>query len=447
MTIQTSFSYDNYPNLWDEILAYASSEAKRDVRPVSRALRTAIDRRVRHLVLTAGPPSGSSQGDVAEGAEASAYDWRSGQSAPTFPALQHLSAWGEEEEWAPWGMGDDLLVPPWKEQRSLTCLTRVVDLRGYFHQWLHLGRIGHLFPNIDTLRLTQDKRGTFFYYVPFAANTLVLFPSPKGLAANRAHPVCMHLTGVGDEDDDQYDDEWNAGVAPAWGPEPPCWPEPPNPPAILESMLPEAVPDVQPPLDEPRGIPAGVKCIVVNFSGHVGNAAGSFHFLYDLQEEVEEVVFFLPHLSALSDTGSTTAAYPMDLVEIMRSPTARHTVVGAECCEEDFANKVREALKVLSFNVPHMDVDYSIDDELTRGMSAWHRTSLASRGRVLRERAAFRAARQGRAGPGSPRLSLQQKIDDRLGRLEFVTVEEYRKRVGDETAMLHMVQYPAAQTA
>lgn len=58
----------------------------------------------------------------------------------------------------------------------------------------------------------------------------------------------------------------------------------------------------------------------------------------------------------------------MDLVEVMRSRTAKHVIVGAECVDDaEFADLLREALKVLTVHEPQLDVDYSIDS-LGRGV-------------------------------------------------------------------------------
>lgn len=432
MTIQTSFSYDNFPNLWDEILSHASTEAKRDVRTVSRALRSAIDRRVRHLILTAGPPPQSEEDlDVADGAEAAAYDWRTGLTMPTFPVLQRIGAWGSEDDsFNCWGSNFDIVVPPWREQRALTRLTGIVDFFGYIHQWLHLGRISHLFTHLEVLRLTQDADGTFLFYLPFGADTVVLFPSPKGLEANMANPICKGLSGGRNRAEEP-------SILDAF------WPEPPQPSELLVSMLPEAEPEMNPPLDVPRGIPFGVHRLVVNLDGHIGNPATSFHFLYDIPEHVAEIVFVLPHLTSLSGTGSVKGASAVDLVEVMRSSTARHTVVGCECVGvANFADEVREALKALTVHEPHLDVDYSIDDELTCGMSGWQRKSVASRAHALSHDIVFWGDHLTVPVPQEKTLSLKQKVDDRLSRLEFVTVEEYRRRVGEEAAALHLIQYP-----
>lgn len=94
------------------------------MRIVSRALRSAIDRRVRHLVLTAGPPPRSEEDlDITDGVEASAYDWHSGVVKSTFPVLQRISAWGSENEpFHCWGNNFDAETPAWREQRALTQL-------------------------------------------------------------------------------------------------------------------------------------------------------------------------------------------------------------------------------------------------------------------------------------------------------------------------------------
>lgn len=206
------------------------------------------------------------------------------------------------------------------------------------------------------------------------------------------------------------------------------------------------------PSGEDGSVFPGTERIVVNFDGNVGNAGQSFHCLYYPPAHVEELVFVLPHLASLNAKGTVKAANANDLVEVMRSSTAKYTIVGAKCVGEDFENSVRDALKSLTVMEPHADVDYDIDDECTRTMSTWQRKSHRSRSEAFRERrrwaedlhAAGIAAMAGLESPPEidpPTVSLQQKVEGRLGRLEFVTVEEYRKRVGDETATLHLIQY------
>lgn len=93
--MRTSFSYLNYPNLWDEILNHTSTEAQRNVRLVSRALRAAVDRRIRHVILTPGPPESGKRkpnlADVPKGVSVSGYDAASGASVPTFPDIRLLT--------------------------------------------------------------------------------------------------------------------------------------------------------------------------------------------------------------------------------------------------------------------------------------------------------------------------------------------------------------------
>lgn len=419
--MRTSFSYQNYPNIWDQILFYASPAVLRVVRLVDRDLRSAIDRRIRHLILTAG-------GIAVNGihfAVCAAYDSAAGGITSAFPALRHVTsecphACCELEEYA-----------PAHKQLPLTSLTRTVDIRGVLHLHFRMHGMVHVFPRLDTLRLTQDREGRHFAFQPLDAHTLVLFPSPAGLQVCRDHKECKDLVDPSWGDDDESDDSDNP-----WAAEPAVWPAPPPRPAMLDGLL---------PVTENGEIRPGTKRVVVNFGGHVGNPASSFHCLYAPRTGVEEMVFVLPHLSSLRGKGKVIAANQHELVESMRSPTARHTVVGAECVGDGFAESVRAALKSLTCMITHPDVDYSIDDDLTRDMSPLNRSLYSARANVLREEKKLFAHALGVSEVLDPEMSLQQKVEGQLGRLEFLTVEEYRERVGDESAALHLIQYAGEQ--
>lgn len=419
--MRTSFSYQNYPNLWDDILDYTSTEALSELRLVDHALCSAIDRRIRHVVLTSG-------GDPVEGpygALVNSCDSTTGLQMSTFPSL-HLITCGccstrcEEEECA-----------PALEQVPLTRLTRVADIRGVLHYHFRLHGMSQVFPRLETVRLTHDAEGRHFAFQPMDAHTLVLFPSPAGLQVCRDHSACKDLVDPrwpDDEDSDEFENPWAS--------EPAAWPTPPPWPSMLHDLL---------PASETGEIRPGTRRVVVNFGGHVANPAASFHCLYSPGEDVEEIVFVLPHITALDAKGTVSAADPHELVEVMRSPTARHTVVGAECVGEGFADGVRHALKCLTYAIAHPDVDYNIDDEITRDMSPLNRSLYSARANVLREEQRLFAHVRGGPEAGEPKLSLQQKIEGQLSRLDFLTVGEYRKRVGDETATLHLMQYAGRQ--
>lgn len=284
------------------------------------------------------------------------------------------------------------------------------------------------------MRLTQDASGTYLPFMPFDASTYVLFPNPAGYQVVREHPVCQACLDEYESDSslEEFDSPWST--------ERPVWPAPPRPPGLLEDLLPSR---------ELRRIPQHTSRVVVNLDGHVGDAGQSFHFLYDLPPHVTSLVFILPHLASLHAKGVVEDANANDVVEAMRSSTAKHTVVGAECIGENFENSIRDALKRLTLAEAHLDVDYDIDDEYTRTMSSWQRKSYRSRSETLREERRWADdlhmhGLQDSPEPKPASMSLKQKLDDRLSRLEFITVEEYRKRTGDETAILHLIQHAGA---
>lgn len=433
-----SFSYQNYPNLWDEILNSTSPEGLRNVRLVNSALRSAVDRRIRHLIMTpCFLESGEEMLDLCEGPEGAllvGYDPVSGVSTATFPDVRFVTPWSDEGRRV-FARGDKgPLEPSWSEQRFLTRLTRVLDVRGYFHPHFDPGVIGHLFPRLETVRLTQDASGTYLPFMPFDASTYVLFPNTAGYQVVRVHPVCQAC--LDEYESDSSLEEFNS----PWSTERPVWPAPPHPPGLLEDLLPSR---------ELRRIPQHTSRVVVNLDGHVGDAGQSFHFLYDLPPHVTSLVFILPHLASLHAKGVVEDANANDVVEAMRSSTAKHTVVGAECIGENFENSIRDALKRLTLAEAHFDVDYDINDEYTRTMSSWQRKSYRLRSETLREERRWAEdlhmhGLQDSPEPKPASMSLKQKLDDRLRRLEFITVEEYRKRIGDETAMLHLIQYASA---
>lgn len=154
------------------------------------------------------------------------------------------------------------------------------------------------------------------------------------------------------------------------------WPEVPNPPRLMDDLLPPV---------EVGDMPCGTTRVVVYLGGNVYNAGQSFHALYH-RAHVRELVFFLPHLTSLDAGGTVKGHNANDLVEVMRSSTAKHTIVETECLGEDFEDSVRDALKRLTVAESQFDVDYDIVGEYTRTMSSWNRKSHGASAATLRER-------------------------------------------------------------
>lgn len=106
----------------------------------------------------------------------------SGVSLPTFPDLSFITPWAHETKRAFTTADRSVSEPSWAEQKCLTRLTRVVDVRGYIHHHFSLGQVDgrirrahpiHALPSPDVRRV----------------------PSLKGVQACRAHPGVQGASG------------------------------------------------------------------------------------------------------------------------------------------------------------------------------------------------------------------------------------------------------------
>lgn len=478
---RVSFSYENFPHLWDDILGYACTEVIRDVRLVSRALRQAVDRRVRHLAMFEPLQVRNWRSYPANKlqccwAEAWAVDRasRPGLRLP-FQVLQYLEGWDK-----------GVLA----EHIKLTRLTRTLDIVGYFrgdYNDLNFFAYGcgnlknGLFPRLRTLRLLLCHDGTFTPYIPIPAETVVLCPSPKGLAANKSHSCYRALYEVDEMDEDDEVVEIT-----------PPWPTPESPP------YPDLLRTLMCGVDAFAAIRNHVfSRIVLNLRGRSTHAGDSFHFLFSLRPHVREVVIILPWYSSLDDDGrydDPKAFDPWDVVDIMRSPWAKYIVVGAEVIGPGCAAEIRATMRRWTRHTVFRDVDYSLAphegprmEEAVRALYKSQADRLYAKSfeeerearrldRWRARKAARRAYREAQNLPVNdndlhrrkpftyalscgccifsddpdygldeeeevklPRMSLAQKHRDRMKQLEFLTLQEYRARVGDEDAALHVI--------
>lgn len=461
-----SFTYDNFPHLWDDILASTTSwKTKLALRRVSKSLRNVIDRQlVKHIVLDHG---GIEAVDV----------YSPGHGIPGCHELSPKT-WADEHE------RRSAHPPP-----ELMKHVRVVDIRGYIVPCVDMTLLAPAFPSLDMLRITTgiEYHDTYTPYIPFEAKTLVLFTNQKGLEGifehwwyqdeDDEHPWPTHdEDGDGGDTDhgnhgeedggegDEMDEEWD-----------PDWDEPPN----------------ERPLVPPRAIlhdlPECYRKIVLNMNGLDQPIAPMYPYLLDLPPHVEELVVVVPKFTRLDDEGSImpgplpvgapSLVFPMnilDLVGTLGKNAARFTVVGLERVGEECVRQFRDTLYSQVTTTLYYDVDYAIDDEITTSMPRQARDfALQDVQQARHVRVVFDSGEsdngsgaegeeRDRGGPRTkrirlvhdpdppdedapPLMSLKDKVDGILGRIELISMPEYVKRVGEETAALEVIEYGSSK--
>lgn len=439
MTI--SFSYENFPHLWDLIIASADHNTQLALRRLSRALPFVIDRRqAEHLVLyTEGPEQTLVTG-----------------------VYKHHAHFREDahvyEEPAFWMNA---------RTRAITARTRVLDIQGYcppvyapdLFEYMH-------FPALEVLRLTHapsDFTAEHFHpYVPpnFTPKTVVLFSDDAG-TENLMEHWWFQMEAQADTEE--------------------------------EHMVPTGM-DVS-----RKALPKSVTKVVVNVRGEDFEAAQMWPFAADLPAHVKELVIVAPRYTDLDDEGHvgnlTPALCISDLLSVAFNPrTEKVLFVGFERMPQGFVEAFEGALRAVHRSAVYTDVDYSIDDELTLEMSQELRESLMARAELMRREstggseadgdegdggseASGGEAAEGRSGvdngvgagkgkddaandgnnadegdnsaettAGAPEtepapLSYKQKVDQMLAGYEFVSKAAYVRRVGEETAALELLEY------
>lgn len=310
------FTYVNFPLLWDDIIAHADWDALAVIRAVERNLGPVVDREVRHLVLSPDP------GNVVtvRGPTGAAQAVRD---------LNPDSALGAAE-------------------RALCARTSVVDVRGFFHPTFDLRPLARAFPNLRVLRLTSDAEQQVTPYVPFPAEVLVLFTNPSGLGAVYEHWYFRHPSEES-EASEPGDDVANDYQYEVHG----------------RRLAPRGV--------ARHRLPASVRRIVVNMCGDHAPPSTMWPACENPPAHVRDVVVVVPRYRTLKGEGEMSAdcvdsVLAIGILEMLRAPNPRFTLVGVDEVAPDYEARLRELLRNDATEIIHADVDYSIDDPLTVDM-------------------------------------------------------------------------------
>lgn len=405
--METSFSYDNFPHLWDAIIGYATPRARQTIRLLSRAHRYAVNRF--HLVLVPGM---------------STWALVSGLWGPA-PELQAML----QALLSPANCKDFALL------RSRIPTTKVLELRGFVMPSVDLRRLRPALPNVEIVRICNEPGiRTFTPYIPLEAETLVLFMNMSGWAADGRNPNIMQIVDLTQQPRFFGEDE------------------------------------EEKPLVVPRSarleFPESYRKLVVNMNGYAASAYHLFPFLRNPPAELEEVVIVGPRYRDLTHSGTTScppssfgpeAAADWKTVyfravqrlvrwELVRklsrweyNSKVRFTLVGFEDVPPVGEVPARDDLMMTICNSikfrAQPNVDYDIDDQYTMAMS------LELRGKLKQEAARARGDKGTRTRYTGPFVSLERKMIEARSRIEFVTRRQYVKRVGPQRARLELIEY------
>ncbi|EJT47798.1 hypothetical protein A1Q1_03259 [Trichosporon asahii var. asahii CBS 2479] len=269
--------------------------------------------------------------------------------------------------------------------------TRILDVRGLFPQQCYLPALRSVFSNISVLRLTTIS-GTYSPYVPFGAETLVLFTSPHG-------PDC-------EANPRAFDNLRSAG---------------------LTDSSPRPVPqDV-----DWRTVPGTVKRVVINMGGDDQPAADLWPFIAIPPPHITEMVIIFPRVLRSNIamvppfSFGRTFFYPdivaEDIAETLdgSDPRLRVTLVGFELWRIqglDFEKLLRDQLFYSQLQgVEYEKIGFTIDfDE--------------DGGRKVRPIAKNAAAHE-------------RMVRQLMSQVEMMTWEEYVESVGAERARIETVEY------
>lgn len=310
------FTYANLPSLWDDIISASDPGAQLVIRSLDRGLRSAIDsRQLRHLILS--PDSGN------------VFSVRGPRHAVA--ALRRLD---------PDSVTD--------AQRAPCAHTTVIDVRGFFYPTFDVGPLVPLFSGLKVLRMVSDPEQQVTPYVPFPAETLVLFTNPLGLGPVYEHWYFRHPSesssdeepGADAEKDYQYEVHGRR-LAPR---------------GISRHKLPECC-----------------TRLVVNMCGDHSPPSSMWPFCENPLPHVKDVTIVVPRYRTLQGEGEMDAdcvesVLAVSMQEMLRPPCPNFTIVGVDEVSDDFEAGLRELLRTDATQVVHADVDYSIDDPLTSEM-------------------------------------------------------------------------------
>ncbi|EJT47800.1 hypothetical protein A1Q2_00203 [Trichosporon asahii var. asahii CBS 8904] len=361
-----ALTFEVCPDLVDTLIRLSSHDTQLRLRLVSKSYRNAIDREhLRHIVLT---PYG-------DGARV---------RGPT-RAIAALNKLGP-------GSWSQLPEHP---LRALGQHVRIIDVRGFFPATTNLALLRDAFPNLTMFRLTTMD-GSYTPYVPFEAETMVVFTSPDGGVPNPK----PYVPGL-DDDYDDYDEE---PVIPA------------NVPRMSERIT----------------------KIIVNMSGDDYPVADMFRCVLDPPPHIKDIIIFIPRY--ITDTfvfpdgskghraglmGHTTCVeniIAMDLAELMIGvPHVRYTLIGAEDIpwpKERFRRLVRTHLSGFGYG----EVEYGDDSPTTE-------CSIETGRKIVL--------------PKNPKTRTKHlaKVDEELSKLTLLNLDEYIGIHGLERTMQETLEY------
>lgn len=364
-----ALTYEACPDLVDTVIRLSPFETHLRLRLVCKSYRNAVDReQLRHIVLTP-----YSDGARVRGA------------TQAVAALNKLGP----------GSWSQLPEHPF---RALGQLVRAIDVRGFFPAATNLALLRDAFPNLTLFRLTTMD-GAYTPYVPFEAETLVVFTSPDGGVPNPK----PYVPGMDDYDD--YDEVDEEPVLPA---------------------------------DVPR-MSKRITKIIVNMSGDDYPVADMYRCVLDPPSHIEDIVIFIPryimgtfmfpngsrgHSAGLM--GQVTCEeniIAMDLAELMVGvPHVRYTLIGAEDIpwpKWRFRRLVRAHLAGFWYS----GVNYGKKDKVRVECSVE-----TGRKIVLPKNDKVRAQHMA-------------KVDEVLARLTLLTLDEYIGFHGLQKTMLESLEY------
>lgn len=365
-----SLSYDNFPNIWDAILAGTSWDAKIVLRVVCKSLRDVVDRLlVQHLVLEKGKNSSPDAVDV----------FSPQHRIPRCRALCPMS-WASKP----------------RRQRLLSDLmtgVKVIDLRGYIMPRADMARLAPLFPNLEVLRITTgiEHHNSHTAFIPFKAEKLVLFMNNLGSRPDKngvMHPIV----------------DFNK----------------------------ENARNMDPADNKPPHLPETYRKVVLNMSGITTPVEKMYPYFNDLLSHAEELVIVVPQFKRVTDEGWITDRL---WIEFPMHAHLHITFVGLERVEDGEVDAYRQGIYEITVKALYLDVDYTIDDQITLLMPPLVR-------KFFIEESERRRHESDSSDSQSPPLkSLKEKVDGILARYEFLTMPQYIERVGLETAALEVEEY------
>lgn len=388
-----SFTYSNYPHIFDAFVADTSFETQLALRLSCKSFQQAVDRlHVHHLVLT---PHGSNSIDIK-----GAYR--------RIPALRRIkpAAWRKEPK------------------LELTSHTRVVDIRGFFPATCNLTLLKDAFPNLDTLRMCTSKSEPKSYtpYVPLAAKTLVLFTSPDGGDCNPA--------GY-DEWDSEEEDE------PEFVPKGVSSKLPDKYTKIVVNMNGMDIPIADMfrcALDPPEHV-TEVDIIIPVYSSPSARGRIEIFSEHILGMDTAELIGS-PHVKyTLVGLDVVKPGYDTKFMTVLRRHVSQWKFGDVDYGKESEPKNIRSVRIGEDGNLEVLDLEPAVE----AGSSHENQVSDDSK-ETEKDKEKGESQPESKPDP-KKKMTHKEKVDSILSAVETLTMKEYRQRLGLEQAALQYVEY------